>query len=312
MKVKVYRLSALLVKGKLAEYVRKTVDVVTKTPSAKPVKSSVILPKMKLKSLSSDVVEISSGSIPFKISDNLVARTTSEQRKLLEYLYKEQFIKLSKNKILHPYSPILDKGSLLHGEVYDSKVIDSILKDGLISIDLGKVLRKTPNSQTTIGGIDTWVNDKMRSVDEYFNKWLAQPPEYANTPFKKLNRQLCWRGENKWIDLSDKCGKKIVFVVNPTKHKELQEITKYSVTPATKGLRTTAFGGDMTNQKGNCMYETPDFERHTFIPVGIPSNYFEKIVVGKKITPEQVTEIKNMIKKYGLDVKVCDTSGKLL
>lgn len=68
----------------------------------------------------------------------------------------------------------------------------------------------------------------------------------------------------------------------------------------------------MTNQTGNCMYETPAFARHTFIPVGIPSNYFEKIIVGNKITKEQISEIKNMISKYGLDTKVYDIEGKLL
>ena len=300
----------LLVKGKLAEYIGKTAKTVYKPVETTVSKPSVVLTKMK--PLATDTVEISRTHAPFLLSDNLIARTTPEQRKILESLYKNQFLVLAKNHVKHPASPILDKGALLHGEQYDKTVIDSILKDGLISIDLGKVLRKTENSQTTIGGIDTWVNEQTRNINEYFNKWLAEAPEHVVTPFQKINRQLCWRGENKWIDLGDKCGKKIVFVINPTKNKELQEITKYSVTPKTKGLSSTVMGGSMTNQTGNCMYETPAFARHTFIPVGIPSNYFEKIIVGNKITKEQISEIKNMISKYGLDTKVYDIEGKLL
>lgn len=305
----------LLIKGKLAEYICKTTKdaskITSKTASTSVSKPSLVYP-MKIKPLTADTVEFTSKTTSFLMSENLIARTTPEQRKILEDLYKNKFLVLAQNKVMHPASQILEKGSLLHGENYNPKVIDSILKDGLISIDLGKVLRKTENSQTTIGGIDTWVNDKTRTIDEYFNKWLAQPPEYAITPFQKLNRQLSWRGENKWIDLGDKGGNKIVFVINPVKNKELQEITKYSVTPKTKGLSTTVMGGNMTNQPKNCMYETPAFCRHTFVPVGIPSNYFEKIIVGKKINAAQVAEMKKMIAKYGLDTKIYDIKGNLL
>lgn len=305
----------LLVKGKLAEYVgKKAKDIVgtaEKISSKSVSKPSIVYP-MRVKTLMTDTVELSSTATPFLMSENLIARTTLEQRKILEDLYRNQFLVLSKNKVRHPISPILEKGTLLHGEKYNPEVVDSILKDGLVSIDLGKVLRKTENSQTTIGGIDTWVNDKTRSIDEYFNKWLAQPPEYAVTPFQKINRQFAWRGENKWIDLGDKCGDKIVFVINPVKNKELQEITKYSVTPETKGLPTTIMGGNMTNQPKNCMYETPAFCRHTFVPVGIPSNYFEKIIVGKNISAAQIAEMKKMIAKYGIDTKIYDIKGNLL
>lgn len=307
--------TVLLVKGKLVEYVgKKAKDLasIAKTTTSTPVsKTSVVYP-MRIKTLSTDTVELSSKATPFLMSENLIARTTPRQREILKDLYQNKFLVLAKNKVKHPASPILEKGTLLHGENYDPTVIDSILKDGLVSIDLGKVLRKTENSQTTIGGIDTWLNDKTRSIDEYFNKWLATPPEYATTNFQKLNRQQCWRGENKWIDLGDKCGRKVVFVINPIRNKELQEITKYSVTPKTKGLSTTIMGGNMTNQAKNCMYETPDFCRHTFVPVGIPSNYFEKIIVGKKINDTQIAEIKKMIAKYGLDTKVYDIKGNIL
>ncbi len=296
----------LLVKGKLAENIAMAHKKVTAT---KAVTSTVPLAKTKLTPIAHDTVELST---KFLMSDNLISRTTPKQREILKDLYENQFLILTKNKVYHPTTPMLSKGALLHGENYDPKVIDSILKDGLISIDLGKVIRKTENSQTTIGGIDTWVNDKQRTINEYFNVWLAQCPEYAKTPFQKINRQMCWRGENKWIDLSHKSSKKIVFVINPTRNTELQEITKYSVTPSTKGLSSTVMGGNMTNQKGNCMYETPDFIRHTFIPVGIPSNYFEKIIVGNNINKSQIIEIKKIIEKYGLDTKVFDTKGNLL
>lgn len=304
----------LLIKGKLAEYTSKAAEKLsTKVIGTRPsIEKSVVMTKMKL--LTSDKVELTSrvGVEPFLISENLLKRATAKQRAILEDLYKNKFLILKKNRVLHPSKPILEKGSLLHGENYDPKIIDSILQDGLISIDLGKVIRKTENSQTTIGGVDTWVNDQTRNINEYFNKWLAECPEYATTPFQKMNRQMCWRGENKWIDLSSKNGNKVVFVVNPVRNTELQEITKYSVNPSTKGLYSTVMGGNLTNQAGNCMYDSPNFARHTFVPVGIPSNYFEKIIIGNKITPEQVLEIKNMVKKYGLDTKIFDTAGMLL
>ena len=151
----------LLVKGKLAENIAMAHKKITATKAA-----ISAAPLAETTPIGHDTVEFTT---KFLMSDNLISRTTPEQRKILKDLYENQFLTLAKNKVSHPTTPILSKGALLHGENYDPKVIDSILKDGLISIDLGKTLRKTENSQTTIGGIDTWVNDKQRTINEYFN-----------------------------------------------------------------------------------------------------------------------------------------------
>ncbi len=78
----------------------------------------------KMKTITSDTVELSSRvtTEPFLISENLFKRTTPKQRAILEDLYKNQFLVLEKNRVLHPTTPILDKGTLLHGENYDPKV----------------------------------------------------------------------------------------------------------------------------------------------------------------------------------------------
>ena len=76
----------LLVKGKLAEYIGKTAKTVYKPVETTVSKPSVVLTKMK--PLATDTVEISRTHAPFLLSDNLIARTTPEQRKILERLKK--------------------------------------------------------------------------------------------------------------------------------------------------------------------------------------------------------------------------------
>ena len=100
----------------------------------------------------------------------------------------------------------------------------------------------------------------------------------------------------------------IAFVISPQKHKELDSFMKYKVTQKNKNSPSTLMGGQMTSG----MYESENFVRHTFIPVGIPSPYIEKIIVGDKITDLEINTIKSMVAELGLDLKVYNTLGKRL
>lgn len=240
------------------------------------------------------------------LSENLINRTNPKQRVALKELYNN-FLLLQKNKVTHPASPTIAESSLMHGMKYDKITLNSILENGLVSPDIGKNIRPAYGEQRTIGGVDTWLNDKTRNIKEYFQDWLStRPNDYPTSPLPTFRSE--WRGENKWIDLSGKSGDKIVFVVNPNAHPELNEITKYKVTPETSKLPSTLFGEKMTGD----MYTKPHFKRHTFVPVGIPANYFEKIIVGDQLTESQINEIKALIKKHGLDAKVFNTKGETL
>ena len=254
-------------------------------------------PIIKTTALMEDTVELT-GKVKF--SKNILARTTPEQRNILTKLY-QHYISISKNKINHPVSATIHKGSLMHSQNFDIKTLRETLENGLISGDIGK-LRIPNGEQRTIGGLDTWAVDKTRSIKEYFREWLATPPEFANTPFRRINREAAWRGENKWMDLANggKKQRNIAYVINPNNCDELKPFLEYKVTPQTKNLRETIMGGGMTSG----MYETQDYIRHTFVPVGVPANYIEKIIVGDKISQEEIREIKRIISELGLDVKV--------
>lgn len=283
----------------LINFTTKVVSEATKL-SSKAKASKVI--NLRGKALD-DLVSFSTKA---ELSENLLARTTPAQRTKLQELYS-YFRKISTNKIIHPKSNILEKGDLLHAQEYNPATIRETLKNGLISGDIGK-LRPPNGDQRTIGGIDTWVNENSRSIKEYFHNWLSTPPEDAKT--KMSWREFTWRGENKWMDLAKggKKQRKIAYVVSPSKNPELNEIVKYKVTPKTKDLPETLMGGKMTSG----MYETPEYKRHTFIPVGIPGNYIGKIIVGDKITVDEIKEIKQIISELGLNTKIFDTLGNLL
>lgn len=266
--------------------------------------------------LSSDTVKISGKTFSFaaeeiKMTDELIKRTTKKQRLVLEDLYRK-YIVLSKNKVKHPVSDIIQEGSLLHSQRFNADTFKATLKDGLVSGDIGSSLRQANGEQRTIGGLDTWVNDKTRTIKQYFHEWLATPPEHGINKITGSirNREFNWRGENTWMDLANggKKQKNIAFVISPVKHKELENFMQYKVTQNNKNSPTTFFGGSMT--KG--MYETENFARHTFIPVGIPSPYIEKIIVGDKITESEITFIKSAAAELGLDLKVYNTLGMKL
>ena len=245
------------------------------------------------------------------MSSALINRTTQEQRTMLENLY-QKYINISKNKVSHPESNIIREGDLLHSQKFEPSTLRASLKNGLLSGDIGHTIRESNGEQRTIGGLDTWVCDKSRSIKEYFLEWLSTPPEHGINIItgKPRSREFNWRGENLWMDLGcdGKKQRNIAFVISPQKHKELDSFMKYKVTQKNKNSPSTLMGGQMTSG----MYESENFVRHTFIPVGIPSPYIEKIIVGDKITDLEINTIKSMVAELGLDLKVYNTLGKRL
>lgn len=230
-------------------------------------------------------------------------------------MYENHYLKLyCKPVTLPPANDILQEGALLHGTPYSRVNFESILKEGLISPDLGKSLREAKHDKRSIGGIDTFAVAKKQTIKQYFD-WLAT--DTGNSPLK--NERCFWRDENGFVDLTDPNGpvkrKSLVFVVNP-KHPDLKPIMDYK-TPALTlpdGAPNPEYKGLFTlkTTEGTPPGHTPRGPNHHWVPVGIPSGYFEKIIVGADITPEQVSEMKELIKKYNLNAKVFNTKGEVL
>lgn len=229
---------------------------------------------------------------PMQISEELqgLIKNTPEKMKLIEESYNE-FWRLKKNKVLHSSDPNITVGSLLHGTSYDYKKIRSILKDGIVSGDIqynDKIFYKEDGE--TFGCADFFVNPENRNIKDYFN-WASQKIKKGNLAKPKP--------ESRYLTANTH----VTFVVGSEYlEKDLKILNKNSATPA--NLEQSELNGVIIG--------FPGYENQAAVLVGVPSNYIEKIIVGNKVTADQINEINQLVKEFGLDAKIFNMDGKLL
>ena len=219
---------------------------------------------------------------------SMAERLTPSQKKLYEDSY-HAFKTSSKNKIILPDSGnILSGDSMLHAASY--KNLNEILTKGITSGDFrGSIGTGTGCATQTPLCADFWDVEGKYSIGEYFARAHFNPGE-ANflprtTPGGLSNTRSA-----------------MVFVVN-----------KKAVSPTIMKNSFKVSKQDSILYKDNNMAGHIHYNTHRAVPIGVPANAIEKIIIRKSVySPDEIQHIKGLISSKGLNIKLYDLEGNLL
>lgn len=218
-----------------------------------------------------------------KLSEHL----TPSQKRLFEASYAA--LERSKNaKIRHNANNILNENNMLHAAGLEN--LDSILKNGLVSREYSGVVGARrgngvdPGSMTPMCS-DLWDVQSSYTIGDYFSataKHWANDGEtnFLPNPFPRSQRSS------------------LVIVFN-----------KNSVDPTIMNNSFKVSDRSSILYKDGNMGGYKNYTSHRAVPVGLPSNAIDRIIVPAYYSSEQINQIRNSIKKSGLDIKLFDTNG---
>lgn len=247
--------------------------------------------------LTQDIVQFTKGVKPksYEISPDLASRfeQVPQGRELFEQSYDE-FWRLKGNTVLHDSSPNIDGNHLLHGiRGYDRTKISGILEDGIVTGDVRfKNKGFLSEDGETFGCADFFISPKPSTIKDYCTTYLNSRVGFRQVP----ERSFLPRHSETPAFASDN----IAFVIDST---QLQRDSKVLLTNS-----ATPSSLDSNNLK-DIIHHFPGITNHRAVLMGIPSQYISKIIVGGKIKPAEILEIKAMLKANNLDAKIFDTQG---
>ena len=219
---------------------------------------------------------------------SMAERLTPSQKKLYEDSY-HAFKTSSKNKIiLQDSGPVLTDNMMLHATSY--KNLDEILTRGITSGDFrGRIGTGTGCSTQTPLCADFWDIQGQYKIKDYFSRCKYNPGEANFLPRTTPGGLSNTRNA-------------MVFVVNkkavsPTIMKNSFKVSEQSSILYKDG-----------NMAGHINYNT-----HRAVPIGVPANAVEKILIRKEYySQEVIQQIKDIIAQKGLNIKLYDLDGNLL
>lgn len=217
-----------------------------------------------------------------KMSEHL----TPSQKRIFESSY-EALQNSKGRKIRHNANNILTTDNLLHGA--QPKNIESILQNGLVSREYSGVVGAKRPSGVDPGSMtpmcaDVWDVQDNYSIKDYFSR-------------------------EAWND------GEINFLPNPIRKTESVVIVfdKKAVDPALLDNSFSVSKQDSELYKDGNMGGYSTYITHRAVPVGLPSNAIDRIIVPTDIYGNSYIDLlSKQIQKSGLDIKIYDTNGNEL
>ncbi len=226
-----------------------------------------------------------------KITDELkgvmmAERLSPTQKKIYEDSYHAYLMSGKNVPIGTNTGNLLTTDSMLHSTSHRS--LEEILKDGITSGDLrGSIGTGTGCATQTPLCADFWDVVAPTRIKEYFTRDTYNTGEMNFLPSLGKIRA----NENS-----------MVFVVN-----------KKRVAPT---LMNNSFMVSKMNSplyKDNNMAGHWDYVTHRAIPIGVPANSIEKILINRACCSDNaIQQIKDLISKYGRKIELYDLDGNLL
>lgn len=221
----------------------------------------------------------------------MAERLTPSQKKLYEDSYNAFKIS-AKNKVLVPTSSgnVITKDSMLHATSYNS--LEEILKKGVVTGDArGAIGTGTGCATQTPLCADFWDVTGNYSIKEYFSRPRYNPGEANFLPRLSVGGLSSTRDS-------------VVVVVDKNRVAPTLMKNSFNVTKGEAGSILYKDG----NMAGHSNYIT-----HRAVPIGVPANTIEKIIVPTNAyTQKEIQQIKDMISARGLNIQVYDLNGNLL
>lgn len=211
---------------------------------------------------------------------------TPSQKRIFESSY-EALQNSKGRKIRHNANNILTTDNLLHGA--QPKNIESILQNGLVSREYSGVVGAKRPSGVDPGSMtpmcaDVWDVQDNYSIKDYFSR-------------------------EAWND------GEINFLPNPIRKTESVVIVfdKKAVDPALLDNSFSVSKQDSELYKDGNMGGYSTYITHRAVPVGLPSNAIDRIIVPTDIYGNSYIDLlSKQIQKSGLDIKIYDTNGNEL
>lgn len=222
---------------------------------------------------------------------SMAERLTPSQKKLYEESYQAYNIS-AKNKILATTTTgnILSENSMLHATSY--KNLEDILSKGVTTGDVrGSIGTGTGCATQTPLCADFWDVTGKYTIQEYFSRPRYNPGEANFLPRLSIGGLSSTRSS-------------VVVVVDKNRVAPTLMKNSFNVTKGEAGSILYKDG----NMAGHSNYIT-----HRAVPIGVPANTIEKIIIPTKTyTQKEIQQIKDMISAKGLNIQVYDLNGNLL
>ncbi len=229
-----------------------------------------------------DAVELEHINKHISIAEHL----TPSQKRIFEASYEA--LQNSKGRqIHHNATDVLTQDNLLHAT--SPQNIESILQGGLVSREYSGQVGAgrsdgDPGSMTPMCA-DLWDVQDNYSIKDFFStnrRWNKGEANFMPNPFERRGTVV------------------IVF-------------DKKSVAPALIDNSFSVSKQDSELYKDGNMSGHRSYTTHRAVPVGLPSNAIDRIIVPTDIYGKSyVDRLQKQIKKSGLDIKIYDTQGTLL
>ena len=224
-----------------------------------------------------------------KMSEHL----TPSQKRIFEASYEA--LQNSKGaRIRHNAGNMLTEDNLLHAA--NPEYLESILRDGLVSREYSGVVgamrydsmgrRYDPGSMTPMCA-DLWDVQGASTIGEYFS---------ASAEHWHVNK-----GETNFLPNPFEDRGTIVIVFN-----------KQAVDPTIMNNSFKVSERTSPMYKDGNMGGYTDYTSHRAVPVGLPSNAIDRVIVPSNYSSSQIKKLKQTIKNSGLDIKLYDTNGNLI
>lgn len=218
---------------------------------------------------------------------------TPEQKKV--YSDSMDAFERSKNKkISHNANNILTTDNLLHGTGLDALLSrGGILENGLVPREISgnkaaRIGDYVPDTLTPLCS-DVWDVRQNLSIKDYFD---GKQPHWADGD-----------GESNFLPNANQKSSEVVIVFD-----------KNSIDPT---IMDNSFGVNNSGksvlfENGN-MSRGHDYPRHRAIPIGVPANSIDRIIVDTRfLGKSDIKALQQKIKTLGLDIKLYDLNGNLL
>ena len=217
---------------------------------------------------------------------SIAEHLTPSQKRIFEASY-EALQNSRGRRIHHNATNVLTQDNLLHST--SPQNIESILQNGLVSREYSGQVGAgrsdgDPGSMTPMCA-DVWDVQDNYSIKDYFSqnrRWNEGEANFLPNPFRRSG------------------GVVIVF-------------DKKSVAPTLIDNSFSVSKQDSELYKDGNMSGHRSYTTHRAVPVGLPSNAIDRIIVPTDIYGQSyINRLQQQIQKSGLDIKIYDTQGNLL
>lgn len=234
-------------------------------------------------------------------NESMAEHLTPSQKQLLEDSYGA--FNASKNRTtIHNATNSIKSNNMLHRT--DDEYLESILNNGLQSREFTGVSTASHADVTVPGtrtpmSVDVWDVTANMSIGDYFAGETVNV--YGHRVIKNSKRNWA-TGESNFMSPSGNFDRKGVIIV----------FDKQSVDPTIMNNSFKVSEGTSPMFMDGNMSGYTEYTSHRAVPVGLPSNSIEKIIIPNGASASDIKHYQQLIKNSGLDIKMYDINGNLL